>query len=36
MSGNWAMYETSVFGLLAVSQAFLPQMVRLGAGRIAR
>jgi short-subunit dehydrogenase len=29
-----AMYETNVFGLLAVTQAFLPQMVRRGAGRI--
>ena len=29
-----AMYETNVFGLLAVTQAFLPQMVRHGAGRI--
>lgn len=29
-----AMYETNVFGLLAVTQAFLPQMVQRGAGRI--
>jgi short-subunit dehydrogenase len=29
-----AMYETNVFGLLAVTQAFLPQMVRRRAGRI--
>lgn len=29
-----AMYETNVFGLLAVTLAFLPQMVRRGAGRI--
>lgn len=28
------MYETNVFGLLAVTQAFLPQMIRRGAGRI--
>jgi short-subunit dehydrogenase len=29
-----AMYETNVFGLLAVTQAFLPKMVQRGAGRI--
>jgi len=29
-----AMYETNVFGLLAVTQAFLPAMVARGAGRI--
>jgi NAD(P)-dependent dehydrogenase (short-subunit alcohol dehydrogenase family) len=29
-----AMYETNVFGLLAVTQAFLPDMVARGTGRI--
>jgi len=29
-----AMYETNVFGLLAVTQAFLPAMVARGSGRI--
>jgi short-subunit dehydrogenase len=29
-----AMYDTNVFGLLAVTQAFLPEMARRGAGRV--